>query len=105
MSNIVIWLSSFFGPHAKLRMLIVRGTVRYFTILDRPIQDAFYSGPVCFGWKIFEHILMKFKKNQASSENKMCWKAITTLVHSLYETKTNNCLSGGKKKQDEEVTR
>ena len=28
-----------------------------------PIQYAFYSGPLSFGWKILEMILGKFKQN------------------------------------------
>ena len=32
--RLIMWLSSFFDPHAKLRMLIGWWTVRYFTISD-----------------------------------------------------------------------
>ena len=38
----------------KLRVLIGCWTFRDFMMLDRPVQYVFYSGPVGFGWKIFE---------------------------------------------------
>ena len=61
----IIWLNSFFGPCVKLRMLIGCSTVRYFAIMDRPVQYAFYSGSAGFGGKMFELILIKFKENYA----------------------------------------